>query len=511
MKKKYWLFFILIGYLGVKQLHAQQRSIYKEHSWTEAELKKRKAISEWKSTNRLTSALPKGIDNSTSKYFPPIFNQRSNSCSQASGVRYVFTYEVNRMLNHALAAEDNEYIFSYHFTWDYLNNGQDEGSLPELGYDLMKVAGAASKADMPDESEATSTTTWMNGYDKYLRALRFRVKSYEKFTLKTQEGIERLKQFLYNRGVEGSAGGLVTFSCKSANWTEHSYTGTSAMGLEDIITKNGTEGAHALTICGYDDQVEYDLDQNGIITEDEKGAFIIVNSWSTGWASKGRCYYPYKLFLTPANEGGLKDLDAEALMIEPEVHTPQIVFKVNVTYTSRDDLYFVLGAADGADATVPTVKFMYPIMCNQGGDYPMRGEGSSDLFKKIEVGLDFTDMIPEIESFKSPKYFLTVRKIASGSKIGDGKIDSFSVIDYRTNKEIASLQKDVPIKGETIVSTLVDANSVSSSFASWLYNEDNVIASPFILKTADGKQIKIKFEDFNKENQTVRIRYQKLQ
>jgi len=58
---------------------------------------------------------------------------------------------------------------------------------------------------------------------------------------------------------------------------------------------------------------------------------------------------------------------------------------------------------------------------------------------------------------------------------------------------------------------LVDANSVSSSFASWLYNEDNVIASPFILKTADGKQIKIKFEDFNKENQTVRIRYQKLQ
>ena len=94
------------------------------------------------------------------------------------------------------AKASTENVFSYHFTWNYLNNGIDEGSHPELGYDMMKIGGAATLADMPDESAAVSTTTWLTGYDKYLKAMTYRVKSYEKFSLKTEPGIQRIKLFL---------------------------------------------------------------------------------------------------------------------------------------------------------------------------------------------------------------------------------------------------------------------------------------------------------------------------
>ena len=505
---KYIMIFSLIA--GYSLAQAQQRPIYKAKPLSPEDISRKQHIPEWQPpTTRVVRDLPAGVNNSTLKYFPSVFNQLGNSCSQASGVRYAFTYEVNRMLDRDAKAS-TENVFSYHFTWNYLNNGIDEGSHPELGYDMMKIGGAATLADMPDESAAVSTTTWLTGYDKYLKAMTYRVKSYEKFSLKTEDGIQRLKLFLYNRGVAGSAGGIVTFSCLSGDWKEQ-YKGPSVTGLKDMIVKNGTDGAHALTIVGYDDTVEYDFNNDGQITNDEKGAFIFVNSWGTWWASEGYCYYPYKLFLTPASEGGLADLSAMALMVEPEVHEPKIVFKVNLTYTSRNDLFFRLGVAEGENATSPTVILGYPMMQNQGGDFYMCGEGTAETFKTIEVAMNFTDKLKDFETFKNPKFFLTVRKIAVG-KVGDGQINNFSVIDYRTGKEYVCMQKNVKISGETILTTGDQKLSeVSANPNCWLQTSGNgAVRSPFILRTVDGKQIKLQFEEYTKKSGQVKIKYQKL-
>lgn len=491
---------------------AQQRPRYRERPRTPQELERWNAIPEWKALDgsRTTEPLPKGVDNTLQPYFPPVFTQRSNSCSQASGARYVFTYEVNRMLDNAATETDKPQLFCYHFTWNLLNEGKDEGSHPELGYDIMKTTGAMTEADMPDESDATSSTTWATGYDKYLRAMRYRVKGYEKFTLKTRDGIDRLRQFLHNHGEEGKTGGIVTFSCYSSDWKEADYKGASATGLKDIIVRNGTDGPHALTICGYDDEVAYDLNQNGVIDDDEKGAFIIVNTWGTWWATQGKCYYPYKLFLLPPAEGGLPEMSAQALTVEPEQHTPQVVFRMQLTYTSRNDLYFVLGAADGAEATAPSVSFTYPAFYNQGGDYPMRGDGTHESFKTIEVGMDFTDLLPRCASFRNPKYFLTVRKTALG-KVGDGTVDAFSVIDYRTGKEYVCPQKSVPITGKTVLYTETAPAEVSANPNGWLQTDGKAaLPTPFLLKTADGQQHKLQFQDYNAGQGTVTIRYRRL-
>lgn len=508
--RKYIILIACLLAIGLSSVAQQVRPVYPVKPLTQEDISRRQRIPEWGTNTRSASSavLPEGVDNSTLKYFPPVFSQLGNSCSQASGVRYVYTYELNRLLDRA--ADSPEHIFNYHFTWNYLNEGNDQGSHPELGYNMMKVAGAVTLSDMNDESAATSSTTWMTGYDKYLRAMNYRVKSYSKFTLKTREGIDRLRQYLYNRGEEGEPGGVVTFSCKSSDWKEVTYKGTSVTGLTHMITRPGTDGAHALTIAGYDDTVAYDLNGDGEITEDERGAFIVVNSWGTWWGSEGKCYYPYKYFLLPAAEGGLADLDAEALMVEPEIHTPLVIFRVKLTYTSRNDLYFRLGVAEG-DAVSPSVILDYPLMLTQGGDYYMQGNGTLESFKTIEVGLNFTDKLADFQSFRSPKYFLIVRQIGNG-KLGEGKINSFSVNDYRTGTEYACTEKDLPIKGELKLSTSSTIESgLSASPVEWLVPDTNTPQShPFVVRKANGQTVKLQFQGYDRKNGKLTIRYAPL-
>ena len=48
---------------------------------------------------------------------------------------------------------------------------------------------------------------------------------------------------------------------------------------------------HALTVCGYDDRIEFDLDGDGIVgetEEDEVGAWIIANSWGRSEERRGK-------------------------------------------------------------------------------------------------------------------------------------------------------------------------------------------------------------------------------
>lgn len=475
---------------------------------TPEQQKKFEQIPLWKSVNPQTTPLPVSVDNSQSKYFPEVFNQRSNSCSQASSVRYVFTYEYNRMVDRPANTKEN--VFSYHFTWNYLNEGKDEGSFNDSGYYLMKKAGAATLSIMDDEDYKVSSTKWLDGYDNYLEALHYRVKECYRFSLKKQEGIDRLRQYLFNHGEEGKTGGIVSFSCNSSDWKLVDYSDSAKTDIRDIIIKNGTDGGHALTICGYDDSVRYDLNNNGIIENDEKGAFIIVNSWGTSWATKGRCYYPYKLFLMPEKEGGITESNASALCVVPEYHVPKVVFHLNLTYDSRDDLAFTLGVSEDEDATEPDITDYYPIMQYQGGDLPMQGRDTYyvDDNKTIDVAMDFTDMLPFFSDYENPKFFLHIRRIVGGKKLGTGKVNCFEVYDYR--KDVCykcSSDKMELNRGELWLSTNPLIN-VSKNKETWAYDSGEPVFYPFIIRSADGQQHKVQF--YQDANHNITIEHKEL-
>ena len=115
----------------------------------------------------------------------------------------------------------------------------------------------------------------------------------------TEEGREAVKNWLWNHNGDDSfqAGGICGIGVASGGqWHKIPQTETNdAAGVTDMyyVHEWGTQVDHALTIVGYDDRIEFDLDKDGITGEtdddaDELGAWIIVNHVSCSMSLNSR-------------------------------------------------------------------------------------------------------------------------------------------------------------------------------------------------------------------------------
>ncbi len=476
---------------------------------TESQRQALRLIPEWRPAARAgEEPLPVCVDNTTLKYFPQVFNQGSNnSCSQASGVRYVYSYEVNRLLDRD--ASDPANVFCYHFTWNFLNDGENQGSHAFLGYDLMKECGALNLVQMPDQAYSyAQQTQWLSGYQTYIDAMKFRVKGYSKINLKTRDGLNRLRRYLYDHGEGNASGGVVTISYKTDDWGYKVYSGPRLTDIRSVVTKEGTDGPHAITVVGYDDTVEYDFDGNGTISDDERGALIFINSWGEDWGTAGKCYLPYSVVLAAPDDNGLSEGDADAYMVEPSFEPPKMVFKVKMQYNRRNELSLMLGVSDGADALLPLYEMSPTLMNNQGGANPMQGYNAPE---DIEIAFCFDRYYDRVCTFREPKFFLTVRRVAARGK---GKLVEFSVVDLVSGMEYKSTQHNLDLSGGQIVMTTGRTPvSVYSSCSPWLWLVPGTSAprpSTFVISTAKGQKRKFQVNGYDARSGKLTIKHQKL-
>lgn len=159
------LLFAAAGHLAT----AQPTRTYEVPKLTDEVRAIRAAAASWAPSKPLEGSLPASVDNSKLKYFPKVFDQKGGSCAQSSGIRYLFTYEMNRLLDRDAQASDAN-TFSYFYTWNFLNDGIDQGGFAEQGLNIARQQGAMSLADFPDPSSYFSFK-WASGYDKYTRAM----------------------------------------------------------------------------------------------------------------------------------------------------------------------------------------------------------------------------------------------------------------------------------------------------------------------------------------------------
>ena len=450
----------------------------------------------WTPQSRLS--LPLSADNSVSEHFPAVFNQIGGSCAQSSGIRYMFTYEMNRLLNRKATAPDN--VFSYFYTWNFLNNGVDEGGWSEQGLYIARNTGVMNLADFPDQTSAYQFR-WQSGYDKYIRAMHYRVDEILSMPATTEEEIEVVKSYL-------AQGGVVTYSSYSSNWTMNNYyDGPSQTGYRSLLTRLATTGAHAMTIVGYDDTVEFTPESG----EPCNGAFIVVNSWGPYMHDNGRFYLPYYFFLQPRSnyaDGNMLSEDVTGVTVR--YHEPKIVFKVGLSYTSRNDLSLALGVADKPYAELPTVKVPTTTVNNQGGDNNMQGAYES---ADIEMAFDFTDYLSQVEAMSEPKFFLTVTRSNRGKNLGSGRVTYFSVLDLRDGnapKEYVcqTLDGSELALGENLYSVATTAvATTSASEVRWNDNLYRPYSYPFVFKTSSGKYSKVQFMEYDRKEGKVTLRY----
>jgi hypothetical protein len=423
--------------------------------------------------------LPTRVDNTTLKYFRPIYSQKDNSCGQASGIGYIFTYEINRVRDLQSNKMENQY--PSHFTWLMLNGATNNGSTSTYGWLMAQDIGVPDLANYYRYEKQSALERMnafgfnqMSGYDKWYNALQNKVESRVSFKTKTYPGSSyyfdpeidfiKAKEWLAHHGKNEATGGLLSIWGNSSALKGGNATGVKTIPSgnpgagKKIIIDFGGSGGHLMTIAGYDDEIGYDLNGDGQITNDidinsdgvidrkdwEKGAFLLVNTWGTDWADDGKAWLMYRL-TAESQHGGYKgthglffDNDVPGHMwgmTAKKEYKPKLTIKAKYYHSERENVKFKAGVALNLDATEPEVEI--DISRYFGGfwglgEVPVAGPGYTN--RPITVCMDISrlyTLVPMLKQVEKAKFFMSANPAGSGT----GNLYQTSIVSYINDEE----------------------------------------------------------------------------
>ena len=438
-----------------------------------------------------TDSLPDHVNNADRKFFPPVFNQDGGSCSPASRIGYMFTYELNAFRNMDGSRPENQY--PSHFVWlhTYGNSGKDE-FVTKVGVPNVTTYGGRTYSYLFGSQDAGDDDFgWMQGYEKWYSGMFNRMISTGDIPshLGTEEGRMALKRWLYNHNGDedfNGAGGIAGIGVASeGEWK--SIPNSPANEEAGVVGKKfvqrwGTTFDHALTIVGYDDRIEFDLNGNGVVGEqsaDEKGAWIIANSWGKDWCNDGFIYCPYAFAGASFTKVSEDKYQFDGNFWYPEVYRvrkdyrPFRTLKIKMDYSRRSEVAFSVGVSTHLDAvrpevTIPLEYFKYAGDGNHGNTspapvVPMLGRWADGKLhnEPMEFGYDLTDLSALFDRNTPLKYFFIVH--TKDWAEGQGKIYDASIIDYEFDHAGVEVPFDLDGKNvqienkgkQTVISTIV--------------------------------------------------------
>lgn len=403
--------------------------------------------------------LPDHVNNANTRYFPPVFNQSGGSCGSASRIGYMFTHELNAYRDANGSDPRNQY--PTHFVWLLTNgNSGKDAFVTNVGVPSAATYGGQTYGRLyGPKNETDNDFGWMTGYDKWFEAMgnRMNKPTTNPFSLGTEEGRLAAKAWLYNHAGDDSfrAGGLIGLGVASGGeWGYIPSTETNdAIGVSDMyyVKRWGNSVDHALTMVGYDDRIEFDLDGNGVYGEeskDEKGAWIIVNSWGK-WCNDGFIYCPYAYAGSHFNKDSNGNYSWSGNWWYGELyHTrkdyrPLRTIKLKMNYSRRSEILLQAGisrdlTADKPESIIQFDHFKYAGDGNHGNtvpapEVPMLGKWADGRMhnEPMEFGYDLTDLTSGYDRNQPLKYFFIIN--TKSTAVGNGNIYAASIIDYEND------------------------------------------------------------------------------
>lgn len=438
-----------------------------------------------KAATYAVDGLPDHWNSAETQYFPPTFSQGGyGSCGVSSRVGYMMTHEMNAYNNTDATLLENQLTPMFQYPFTYHGPGKDQIAI-YMGYPNAKIYGGRYESSIYGGSECSSSTWgWVQGYETFYDAMKRRISGTANFPqgTNTLAGAEAVKRWLLNHnddpdfegrpavcGIGCGAGGLGTGKIASTTANDAAgVTGKYYITHWNVGTNKDTDGGvdHAMTLVGYDDRIEFDLDGNGVYGEEsnamgqnETGAWIVCNSWGATWCNNGLAYLPYALqgstsrwtyrcdMATPVKGDSTKVYYSNNGGFWPEVYywrkdyTPERTMKVTMSYSKRSEISVKAGISADTTATAPTDTYQF-VYINYTGD----GDGDSEdaetpllgtwadgkvHTESMEFGIDLTDLEADYDLSKPLKYFLVIDSKSSAS--GEGTVADASVIDYALN------------------------------------------------------------------------------
>ncbi|MBU2557914.1 MAG: T9SS type A sorting domain-containing protein [Bacteroidetes bacterium] len=425
--------------------------------------------------------LPYMIDNSSLNYFRPLIAQVGLECGQASSIGIMFTYELNCLRNANGSLPENQ--IPTHFAYNFLNNGSDAGVNYYETFEIIRHAGSPTVADYGGMSQG-GPSRWISGYDNYLSGMHNRIHQVYSIKTNTVEGLNTLKNWIYDHADGSNAGGLASF------YAEFNYPpttldeGTPEAG-KHVIIQWGNSANHAMTIVGYNDSIRYDYNNDGQYTNDidinadgvvdisdwEIGGFKMANTYGSisGWGDDGFAYMMYKTVADRFQQGGIWD-NRVVIVDAKENHEPKLTAKVHLSHNCRNKLKVSVGMSTDMQADEAEFILDYPVFDFQGGCKAMQGNSG---IEEIEFGLDLNLLLMHLESGQEARFFLIVHEDDPMSQ-SSGTVHSFSLMDYNgIPAEISSTQTEVPIENNSTTTLTVDA---PITFDEVVIEEENIPA-----------------------------------
>jgi len=388
----------------------------------------------------ISGTIPSSVNNAAKQFFRPIFEQQGESCGNASGIGYNFTYEIDcqRALSAGVAANQYPYIYTYAF----LNDGNENIGNSHMYVDALNIVKENGIPNAVDWGGFNTgfPTKWMSGYDLYYKAMYNRVDRIDTISVLDSAGLRRLKQWLYNHGNGSANGGVANLGCSVNSW-QFSKIASGPESGKSICIRYGTDisGDHGQTIIGYNDSIRYDFNKDGKFSNNldansdgavtmadwEIGALRIANSWgvNSGIGDSDIYWLPYRILAMPQTGGGIGNGNRVCIATVKQNYAPGKALKISLTHSQRNQIALSVGVAPTRQAAQPTkVRAFARQFTYAGGAFPLCGSGGSST---MEIGLDVSDLADSIAGSNSATYFLIVQ-----SKNGGGTVNSVSLMDY---------------------------------------------------------------------------------
>ncbi len=315
-------------------------------------------------------------------HMPPVDSQGNiGSCAHESVTYAQFTIAVSQYMNYHNpnggwnpSSGELRYLFSPKFTYNFASPGTeyaynilvDHGCLTE-NYSRFYHSGDASISG-PGNAPYKETTSWDVGKDMMNLALNYRLTGYEEIDYTGAHGGNLTvggdtNRLLFNRVKAALTDGNAVVICGwSSYWNYGRIAKDGDLGKkgEDCIysaanPNNGMgDGNHAVTIVGYDDNVEC---QVGGITL--KGAFQVLNSWGDGYCNDGFVWMMYDAFNTKSEFAILNNPNSTSSSVFSPADDMKFVGLMNTTANFIFD-FEAVGETKIGDKTYTTYTIFDP-------------------------------------------------------------------------------------------------------------------------------------------------------